>query len=1567
MSGWGVYGDLHFTPVGRATIDQLPTPMSSSSITTGPHDTETKRERLLKVFEFLKAYTELRYPPVTDIGRQLGVLWLKDLPPHHSVELFGDLGQLESGEDQADIVLRLTRPALTECPEPPATIADWLMPGWQDIDGAVAVHPSHTFPDKNARTQIEFFDEVSRRPALLKEWQQSRAAWQITERPARQSLKLFQTAYEWYGQQEREAESIEILCGDGLLHCPHESGAFDHPVLLQKLELEFYPEGRHPQFIFRKREHPPELYLEFLRALPKVNHLQIARCADELKKTEPSPFGNGDTSEFLQRLVQGLFPTGGQLLTSGEKPKGPNPTIRREPVIFMRQRRSGLGNFFDLVQEDIAKRTEFPASLLQIVGLVDSAPDAAENPRSIPLGNEDEDILLSKPANREQLEIARQLGRRDCVLVQGPPGTGKTHTIANLLGHLLAQGKRVLVTAHTPKALRVLREKVVEPLQPLCLSVLQNDKQSQEELQQSVRKIHVRLSQDDHQLEREAERLKKDRRQIIEQLRHARTRLLEARQDEIRCVVFGEKDLRPVDAAKRVKQGAGADDWIPSPVSLGQTAPLPPAELVALYQTNARISLEDERELNAFRPDAAALPTPKQVNALVEEMIQLKAQNLRYRAELWDDQNFPSDLTEFDRMLELAAKAIEFFRDGAPWQLEAVQAGRDGKEAKQVWLSLTALIESSWQEIQESYALVIAHGPSIEDPRPPRELLPIVDEIIAHIEAGKSFGRLTKLTKSQCHQLINAVKISGRAPVLDDAKHFRAVRASLRMPILRQELVERWERLMAAQGGPPASELSDKPEQVCRPFVSQIQTCLDWHSSTWLALEANFQRLGFDWPAYLDSTPPGTGANAELRRLRNAVLGDLEKILKARAGWLRLKYLENVGTEWRSLVLETNQPEAAMTQLLRLALREASPDAYQMAYDELMRLKNLEPDLAVRRNLLSRLGQVAPAWASAIKNRHPLHLKPEPPGDPQAAWEWRQLQDELEHRANISLDEIQQQIERLSRELLGVTAQLVEKLTWVSLIRQTTHEQKQALGAYAAMRKKLAKSGKGVRDAEFLAAARREMVVAKGAVPVWIMPLNEVADAFDPRTAQFDVVIIDEASQCDPMAMFALYLGRQTVVVGDDEQVTPVAVGLDLELVKNLITVHLQGIPRKELYDGETSIYEFAQFAFGGIIRLVEHFRCAPNIIAFSNSLSYKDEIQPLREASSIKLRPHVIPYRVEAGRSRGDETNDAEAEAIASLICAAVEQPEYAVNEAGNPMSFGVVSLVGDQQAMKVDTLLRQKLEPAEYKRRQILCGNPAQFQGDERDVMFLSVVDTPSSTAPLPLRQEGPKKIFKKRFNVAVSRARDQLWVVHSLNHDTDLKPGDYRRRLIEHAIDPGAWERELKQRLDRTESILEERVAKHLIAAGYVVLPHYKVGSYRMDMVVAGNGKRLAVECDGERDLGPEKLHEDMDRQAILERLGWQFVRIRGSVFFRDENRAMKPVWQRLEELGVTPDLNLALPGTPLDIDSPVPKLIRRAEELRRQWKNEKKPPQNPPGKPDQPRAAPERGRLLLAQTK
>jgi very-short-patch-repair endonuclease len=1498
------------------------------------------RERLAKLFEFLKAYTDLRYPPVRDLSQQPHFFWLQDLPTDTSVERTRAITTPASDENAEDagIILRLTRPVCTPCPPPHEDIADWLKPGWQEFIAKAEFLPARETKDDRGLSRIDKFETDERRLTRLRAWLAQRDAWIARERPVRQALDLFQRAYEWYGVLEREGERIELLVGDGLLHCPDTTGDFRHPVLLQKLTLEFYPDTPQPCFVFRKQEHPPELYMELLRVLPGINNQQLAQCSDELKRMEFSPLGGDDTDAFLRRLIQGLFPGAGTVSTPGQS--AATPTITRQPAIFMRVRRSGPGNVFDLVLEDIHKRQDaLPPSLLRILGFF--PPDAELVDDSLaPIsasGNEDDDILLSKPANREQLEIARQLERKDCVLVQGPPGTGKTHTIANLLGHLLAQGKRVLVTAHTPKALRVLREKVVEPLRPLCVSVLHNDKPSQEELQASVRTIHTKLSQDNVVLEREARRLQSERTRVLIALREARARLLEARMDEIRDVVFEGVVFRPVDAARHVREAAAQDNWIPGPVTLGAPLPLSPAEIVSLYQANTRISLADEREIVLARPDLEKIATPSEFKDTVEARDQLGRQHLRFREELWGEPACTVEPAAFERLFDQAGRAIAFLRESTPWQLEAIQAGRDGKQARRVWESFAEHIENIWKEVQECHALVMEHGPEISDPRAPRELLPVVDEIIARHESGRSFGVLTKLTKRAWFELQETTKIGGRALDLTNVQQVRAVRAVLRQRQLRAELVERWERYMSGRGGLPAADLSERPEQVCRQFVPQIRASLNWHACVWLLLEAEFNRLGFRWNAFLESTPPESGENADLRRLRRAIVDNLGPVLETRANRLRHEKLQARIQAWCAQLIETPR-DAQATRRLRQAATEASPEAYQEAYDELARLNTLEPELISRRESLEKLAGTAPAWASALENRVPPHDDPQPPGDPRHAWQWRQLHDELEVRAAVSLDSLQARIEQLSTDLREVTTQLVEKQTWLHRLVKTGSPQKQALGAYAALRNKITKTGKGVRDAENRAAARREMAVAKDAVPVWIMPLAEVAETFDPRTARFDVVIVDEASQCDPTSLFALYLGRQTIIVGDDEQVTPIAIGTQSEDVSKLVSIFLDGVPHKELYDGETSVYELAQIAFGGVIRLTEHFRCAPDIIGFSNHLSYKGEIQPLRESSAVPLRPHVVFLHVPEGRARAGEVNDIEAETVASLICAAHELPEFAKNDRGTPVSFGVVSLVGDKQAVKIDALLRRHLTPAAYKQRQILCGDAAQFQGDERDVMFLSVVDGPPAHPPLPIRQEGPKKVFKKRFNVAASRARNQMWVVHSLNHETDLQPGDYRRRLIEHALYPQGFE----PRIDSPDAAtpgFEEQVRRHLLARNFQVLSDYRAGACALDLVVIGaNGRRLAVECDGSRFHGPEQLEADMERQSVLERLGWKFVRIRSSLFFRDEERALVPLFRRLHELGIEPHATAA-PGKPAPAadksKSLVDKVTQRAAALRKTW--------------------------------
>ncbi len=405
----------------------------------------------------------------------------------------------------------------------------------------------------------------------------------------------------------------------------------------------------------------------------------------------------------------------------------------------------------------------------------------------------------------------------------------------------------------------------------------------------------------------------------------------------------------------------------------------------------------------------------------------------------------------------------------------------------------------------------------------------------------------------------------------------------------------------------------------------------------------------------------------------------------------------------------------------------------------------------------------------------------------------------------------------------------------------------------------------------------------------------------------------------------SMSMARKVVVVGDDKQVSPTAVGQDLATVQNLIKIHLGGIPNAHLYDGRTSVYDLAEAAFCRAICLTEHFRCVNDIIAFSNQISYNGRIKPLRDATRVQLRPHVIAHRVDARPAYGKVNRD-EAAVVAALLIASTEHEAY------DGKSFGVISLLGDDQALTIEQTLREHLKPEEYTRRRVLCGSAAQFQGDERDVMFLSVVHTAGDG---PLRKIDDDDT-KKRFNVAASRARDQMWVVHSLNSKVDLKPGDIRRRLIEHAEDPTAIDQQVENVLARTESEFERQVAERLIRTGYRVQPQWKVGSYRIDLVVEGASGRLAVECDGDRYHPEDQLAADMERQAILERLGWTFTRIRGSQFFRDPAGTMIPVFERLRALGIEPEC-AAEDARPVVGTNCEQKdwIIRRAYELLKEW--------------------------------
>ena len=244
--------------------------------------------------------------------------------------------------------------------------------------------------------------------------------------------------------------------------------------------------------------------------------------------------------------------------------------------------------------------------------------------------------------------------------------------------------------------------------------------------------------------------------------------------------------------------------------------------------------------------------------------------------------------------------------------------------------------------------------------------------------------------------------------------------------------------------------------------------------------------------------------------------------------------------------------------------------------------------------------------------------------------------------------------------------------------------------------------------------------------------------------------------------------------------------------------------------------------------------------------------------------------------------------------------------------LTFGVISLLGPTQAKTIEKKLLERLTPEQWVERDLRCGDAADFQGSERDVMFLSMV-----AAPGPDRRLMPltAAMSVQRFNVAVSRARDQLWLFHSVGLDQLNNPEDMRFQLLDYCY--GVRDRATAddERIIGTpvredmivppfQSRFEQRVCNRLSGRGFSVVPQYPALGYSIDLVVVGPRARLAVECDGDYWHGPEAHQRDMARQRELERCGWTFARVMESDFIRDPTASMEPVWEALEVLEIHP---------------------------------------------------------------
>lgn len=1392
---------------------------------------------------------------------------------------------------------------------------------------------------KDMHSQIEVQWRASAK-AVLVDYTQAWQVWAAGEKPRRKTISLYGDLFTLKHQLEADETSKphELVWGMGVaawkLDHASKTGvgkvSYQYPLLTQAMELSMAKDTLAIEV--RPRSVDPRLEFDAIATCQVagaaeaekaiVSALQAA--GKDEKKVLPNPFDPGST-EHLLKLVAGNLDEKGLYLGATEKfpEPGEHLLVSNAWVLLARPRPTNyLLDDVERLKARIAEGCAVPVGPLALVTPPSDEPMAFSAVRfrgmsgysdhssggrgssgqgpvsgiSGTVGNGPESLGVKElyfplPYNREQVTIVEQLERANGVAVQGPPGTGKTHTIANIICHYLATGRKVLVTSKGEQALEVLQSKIPEAVRPLTVALLAGDREGLRQFRSSIEAIQHNLSQ-----------LKED--QVEEKIRNLQAAIerahkdlaeVDSRVDEIALAQLSDIEvdgvpMRAQKMAQLVLQGEELYGWFDDAIDLSLThAPALTGDQAAALRDARRKLGQDVVYVQARTPSSEALLPAAQVEQLHRTLVDIreleeseaKGALLALRA------STPEVLQEASILLGLLEQAKSIASDlEASEELWTEELRR--KCLQPSYQSEREALEALIQEVQ---ALVDARAEflkrPVEMPEPALTSQKVKEALERGAQTGKPFGFMA-IGAGDAKEQVAAIRVAGLAPTgADDWAHV------VRYTRLHSQVLSfsvRWNQFADTLSVPQASG-----------GVAGLRAI---ETVTLKALKVHQLATQFD--ARLPSLAEKVFSRAPVQEVRGTS-HQMEGVRQHLRSHLMKVELVKAVTDLSTLQEKLAGTSGPVSEALRafiekdLGNKDLPPERavarYAELVSELKRIESLAHPVALVQEFSERV-EAAGAVKLALRLRSVAvaanGVDSVWPTSWREAWNWARVRVHLESiESREELRTLASRRRELENGLARLYEEIVSESAWLSTKQGATPKTLSALETYRAAVSRIGK-GTGPNATRHRRDAQKAMHDAQGAVPCWVMCHAKVSETLPAELGAFDLVIVDEASQSDIWGLLPVLRGKKILVVGDDKQVSPDPGFISAIHVQELRERFLFDQPFKEVLTPEKSLYDIAATVFAAHkVMLREHFRCVPPIIAYSNRF-YDGSIQPLRiPKTSERLDPPLIDVYAPAGTRSSRDTNAAEADFIANEIAAIVANPKLAGR------TLGVVSLLGIDQAKLIDHLVRERVDSMELMQRRFECGDARLFQGSERDIMFLTMVVDKGNCHALS------QTMHEQRFNVAASRARDRMYLVRSVKF-SDLSQVDLRRGLLEHFSKPmdGSIE-ESKSLIGLCESGFEREVYKMLFNRGYRVVPQVKSGAYRIDMVVEGeNDARLAIELDGDEFHGPDRWQADIARQRVLERAGWTFWRCFASTWSLHKDDVFQELLARLHAMGIEP---------------------------------------------------------------
>lgn len=1469
-------------------------------------------KQAIDLFTFLARAQQLMAKPATTTEQFETVVWLGALPDHPAIDSAHRVGAPEADAP----ILKVQRVPRIDPPAPPEELKPWLLGDISDPDGTPtlrdailteAPRPAGSSQEDDAVVQrLELVDapEVA---ALFDTWLADWVLWADQERRDRAVREVYKELFGIQLASTDHSEEFELVIGVGCLSWRPES----HPqvrrhVATAPAAIEFDKGSGELKVVQVSSPEAVAIELEMLNPSLIASPASMDEVKQLAAEYEGHPLDKDGMGDICRRLVHRLDPGAEYDDESLDPPDTVDPRAAYAPALILRRRTNkGLVKIYETIVRQLREASDVPSGILPLID-PDITPVVEENPAPGAVVSVDGDYFLPLPVNDQQQRVIDRVDRNAQTVVQGPPGTGKTHTAAALVSHLLAKGSRVLITAHTDRALREVRAKLPEKIQALAVSVIGQSRTDMAELRTAVDSISARA--DEFELD-DSNRAIDGYLATIERLRRERAetyhRLIAIRRQEIETRSDGPEEGTLAAIAYRHLQDEGQFSWIQE-FGVQTTTGGVPVSSSEIMRWRSMLRDQDiianEEQAKQRMPDPSTLPTPLDFSALVE------AERTAIARRDGFDRLLAHQSFEFVRQLppelrerlqrgvsDLAKRATELERRQEAWMNAALNDVRTGRA--QPWLARAAQIQdfdaqaaALIQRFGQATTVRISEGELAVHQQVARSLL-------AYLDAGNTIKTLPD----------GSPKIGAFSNKVVKAAtgFFSQVRVNGLPAATREQLCAfiDWvdaDRILNAMDAAwpsnvviPEEDTPDERLQWHRTELMQLHQVLDlgrrlqeereWFDANGLPVP-DWNNLD-DILRYAHLVEAATAADEAVASA--APIEELSERLKSAGPWPDLP---------------------AVTADLRTAVDGRDVNAYSTAYHRLTHLVSIAGAVAERDRIRAALDSKAPNLAEAIAAHHLDPVWDSRLAAFEDAWRWEMTGRWILAQDGEDANSLKVRLNSIEGQIRTEVENLAAERAWQHAVSpgRLTGKARANLTQYAQLVSALGK-GTGKYAAKKRADIADAMDRCRPAVPVWIMPLYRIAEQMRVEPNLFDVVIVDEASQAGLEASFLQYLAPKIVVIGDDKQVSPSAVGVDQQQLLDLANVHLANDTyRASWVDPKRSYFDEANMRFGGRITLTEHRRCVPEIIGFSNRIAYEPEgirLVPVRQFGADRLDPVKVVF-VADGVESARKTNLVEAEAIVDQIRECLADPKY------DGATMGVISLTGKEQAKLIESKLLDVVPPEQWTIRELRCGDASDFQGSERDVMFLSMVKAPSEGKrflALTMSQ------YVQRFNVAASRAKDQMWVYHSMPREALTNPEDMRFQLLDYCY--GIVHRSAND-VDVTmpgpvpedvlvapfDSLFEQRVFNRIADRGYTVLPQYPAQGYKIDLVIVGATTRLAVECDGDTWHGPDRYEADLARQRELERCGWQFHRLRESLFYADMPAALRSLWDRLDDLGI-----------------------------------------------------------------